>query len=379
MKIAIDLLAQVPGRTGATALWRKMLALWPAIDQEIEYHVFVTDAHREHYQSANDEKWPNLHFVTARYSADSVASRIYYQEMVVPRYCDQRQIDVHLTANPVPVFRRMRAKEIWMIWSLQYYLVPAQANLLKSAYWQMGGFIKAKRASLIVANSEECSRVLQRVARVPQAKIAVVYEALDHDIFYPAPPQRDLGGFGVRAPYILNVSDNRPYKRQLDLIQAFASLVRNNVIAQHSLVIIGADYSGYRDMLRQAAESLGVGSKVMFISHLPIDLLPDFYRAADLFVYPSVLETFGIPPLEAMACGVPVIVANQSAVIEVSGGGACVVDLRKPGDLEGAMERVLRDPTQRSKYVEMGFEWAKRYHWGEHANQLVRLFYRAAA
>jgi len=383
VKVAIDLLAHVPGKTGTTAYWRKMLGLLPAVDPAIEYYVFVTPKHTQLYRPEDYAHLRNLHFVPANYRAEFIPARLYYQELVIPKFCNQNNIEVHLTCNPVPLVRKLNAVEIWKVLSLQYFITPLQSGLVKSMYWIATSRIKAARSTVILANSNDAAKILQNVVKIPAGKIATVYEALDHEMFNPGRPnegfmQSQMLRLGIQRPYILNVSDNRPYKRQLDLIRAFARLVQNGVASPYRLVIIGVDYMGYRNTLRQEAEATGVRERVVFIDHLPIDLLPDIYRAADLFVYPSVLETFGIPPLEAMACGIPVIVSNKSAVVEVSGGGAWVVDPDKPGELVVAMEKLLTDTSCRRAFVEKGLQWAKRYSWDMHAKEVVEIFHQVA-
>jgi glycosyltransferase involved in cell wall biosynthesis len=383
MKVAIDLLAQVPGQTGATAYWRKMLGLLPAVDPAIEYYLFVTPKHAKLYRAEDSTHLRNLHFVPLNYRAEFIPARLYHQESYIPKFCNQNNIEVHLTCNPVPVIRKLNAAEIWMVLSLQYFITPLQSGFFKSMYWLATSRIKAARSTVVLANSNDAARILRDVARIPASKIVTVYQALDHEMFNPGLPdegfmQSQMPRLGIQRPYILNVSDNRPYKRQLDLIRAFARLVHDGVVPHHRLVIIGADYMGYRNRLRQAAEATGVRERVVFIDHLPIDLLPNIYRAADLFVYPSVLETFGIPPLEAMACGIPVIISNKSAVVEVSGGGAWVIDPDKTEELVMAMEKLLTNLSYRREFVEKGLQWAKRYSWRTHAREVVEILQRVA-
>ncbi len=384
MKVAIDLLAYVPGSTGATAYWRKLLDALPGLDGEMQYYVFVTPLHEQYYRRGRQRQHRNLHFVPVHYPARSIPRRLYCQEVSIPRFCNREHVDVHFTSSPVPVLSRMVAAEVWIVFGLQYFYAPLQTTLSKAAYWRLAMRAKAARASITIANSHDTATNLQRLLQIPSSKLVTVYEAIDHSLFHPA--QVDEGflrtkgsELGIRRPYVLNVSDNRPYKRQRELIRAFARICWGDVARNHQLVIVGRDYLGYRSALMREARALRIGERVVFVDHLPVDWLPQLYRAADLFVYPSTLETFGKPPLEAMACGVPVITSDRSAVSEISAPGSLAVDPQDECSLAAAMEKILGDPAYNSRLVARGVHWARRYQDSEHAQRLLSLLQEAGS
>jgi len=376
MKVAVDVLAYKPGETGAVVYWRKMLDLLPTIDPTIHYYFFVTASQEKYYRQGRDDV-PNLHFVPARYRENSILGRLYFQEVAVPRFCQLNDIKIHYTCNPVPVFHRLRLIQVWKILGFQYFFFPRQMKLSRSIYWKLACWLKAKNTAAIVANSEYTKKILIHVMGISASKIKIIYEALDHNRFFPS--SHDVSPIrkeSFKTPYILNISENRPYKRQMELVRAFAQISQRVSAARpYSLVIIGRNWMGYRDSLVRSAKESGIGDKVIFLDYLPNEKLPSLYRNADLFVYLSELESFGIPPLEAMASGVPVIVSDKSAVAEISGGGGWAVDPDDQKSIIQAMETLLTNPIRREEAIQRGLRWAQRYHWRKNAEETVQLFH----
>jgi len=142
------------------------------------------------------------------------------------------------------------------------------------------------------------------------------------------------------------------------------------------LVIGGAKGWFYQDVFARV-EELGLEDKVIFPGYIPVSELPLWYNAAELFVYPSLYEGFGLPPLEAMACGTPVVAANTSSLPEVVGEAGLIVD---PLDVEGlaeAMRRALDDEALRQEMREQGLERAKGFSWTKTAQETVQVYRRA--
>jgi len=151
-----------------------------------------------------------------------------------------------------------------------------------------------------------------------------------------------------------------PHKNLLRLIQAFHGLGKNG---QYQLVIAGKKDPRYFPALQSMVERLGLQTKVIFLGYVPQDDLPGLYAGAEVFILPSLYEGFGLPLLEAMACGVPVIAANTGAMKEVVGTAGMLVDPTQEQEIADAMVKVLTDAGWRETLSNLGLQHAQQYSW----------------
>lgn len=232
-----------------------------------------------------------------------------------------------------------------------------------------------RRASRVIAISDFTKRDLVERYATPEKKIAVVPEApaawftpLADAASQPLPS-------GVREPFILAVGNLEPRKNLATLIEAFSDLVHHRGF-RGSLVIAGQDkYRG--EEVSAAVARLGVQSSVTltgFVDDLTLRLL---YNRAALFAYPSLYEGFGLPPLEAMACGCPVVASQATAIPETVGSAAILVDATSVAALAEGMARVLNDPALARRLSVQGRAHAGRFSW-ERTAQLTRRVYEDA-
>ena len=170
--------------------------------------------------------------------------------------------------------------------------------------------------------------------------------------------------YGVRRPFVLFVSSLWPYKNCEGLIRAFAHARAE--LGGHQLVVVGPGRdTTYTGGLRALAADLGVADDVVWVGGVPLAETADFYRAADVFVYPSFNETFGLPLLEAMACGTPVMTSNVSSMPEVASDAALLVDPYDVDALARGIARLLSDQALRDTLVARGFTRARQFSWAE--------------
>jgi glycosyltransferase involved in cell wall biosynthesis len=209
----------------------------------------------------------------------------------------------------------------------------------------------------------------------------VIYNAPDPTFHAPADLptarvniQRVLDRYRIHYPFLLYVGRTNPQKNIPRLVEAFAVL--RGEIQEHPvyrdlrLLIIGDEISRY-PALRHAVVQSRVEDTVRFLGFVPIDTLRAFYQAASAFVFPSLYEGFGLPPLEAMACGTPVVCSSVSSLPEVVGDAAEIVNPENVFDIARGMREVLLNPTRRGQLVERGFEQARRFSWERTAQQVL--------
>ncbi len=242
-------------------------------------------------------------------------------------------------------------------------------------YWATWIPLTARHASAVIAPSEATKRDLVSLAGVPPDRISVVPHAVD-PLFSRRPSDKETqtyrGRQGLTDPYVLYVGAIDRRKDWPGLLRAFARL--RGAYPSIRLVVAG-HVSGQRSDLTDAIRTADLGQAVVLMGHVPDQELPTLYAGAELFVYPSWWEGFGLPPLEAMAMGVPVIAYRTSSLPEVVGDAGLVLDA--PYDhvsLAKSMERVIADQPLRNGLIERGFRQASRFSWDRAAEQTMAVY-----
>jgi glycosyltransferase involved in cell wall biosynthesis len=212
---------------------------------------------------------------------------------------------------------------------------------------------------------------------VAPGRVTVVYEAVDPQ-FLKRPPQAEIDAYkkrlGLDRPYILYVGVIDRRKDLSGLVRAYGQL--RSRVKDHRLVIAGHQIRG-RSTLPEEIEALGLGDQVVLPGYVPDAELPLLYAGASLFVYPSWLEGFGLPPLEAMAQGVPVVTYRSASLPEVVGDAAILVEPPFSVDaLAGAMLKVLEDDLLRHELVARGYRRRDAFSWARAAEETMAVYER---
>jgi glycosyltransferase involved in cell wall biosynthesis len=238
---------------------------------------------------------------------------------------------------------------------------------------QMGA--AARRSDRILTVSEASKRDILEFFQVPAEKITVIYNAIDEH-FQTAPPAEDVQRVAERyqldGDFVLYVGNVKPHKNLERLLDAFTR-VRQAGLDQLKLVIIGDEISKYA-ALRRAVHRHNLHKFVRFLGFLPDQTLAIVYRLAAVFVFPSLYEGFGLPPLEAMASGTPVVTSNVSSLPEVVGDAALLVDPTDTQAIADAMQRVLTDPVLRADLSARGLARARVFSWQAAARQIHDIY-----
>jgi glycosyltransferase involved in cell wall biosynthesis len=221
----------------------------------------------------------------------------------------------------------------------------------------------ARQADALLTVSESARRDIVEVLRVDPAKVHVIASA-------PAPMFRPVEDgavlesvrrkYEVTDPYVLAVGTIEPRKNLSRLIDAYRILVSRGHVER--LVVAGQLGWKYRDFLRRLERS-GLHDRVRLLGYVPDEDLPALYTLARALAFPSLYEGFGLPAVEAMACGTPVVTSNRSAMLEVGQGAAALVDPMSAEDIAAGIDRVLRDESLRAELRAAGFARAARYTW----------------
>jgi len=305
---------------------------------------------------------------------------VAWHQLALPRWCRKRRYDVlFLPAGNRRLPLGAPCPSVGTVHDFSSLHVEAKYDPARMFYITRVLPFLIRRLTRVIAVSQSTKRDLVEYAGVPEERIAVIPQGVDHGHYFPRDTQaasRAAAGRGIRPPYLLFVSRlEHPGKNHVRLIRAFAHL-KEAARLPHQLVLAGSPWTGAEEILR-AARSCAAAADIVFTGFLPARELPELYSGAELCVYPSLYEGFGLPVLEAMACGVPVACSNCSSLPEVAGDAAALFD---PGDEEAiaaAVEKLLADPALRAAHARRGLARSRAFGWPETAARTLEVL-RAA-
>jgi glycosyltransferase involved in cell wall biosynthesis len=231
------------------------------------------------------------------------------------------------------------------------------------------------KSDRILTVSEASKRDILRFFDVPASKISVIYNAIDARFLAPPDEERMdqiRQRYQLDHPFVLYVGNIKQHKNLERLIEAFGR-ARAGGLAELKLVIIGDEISKYPP-LRQSVHRHRLDKHVRFLGFQPYDTLAAFYRLARAFAFPSLYEGFGLPPLEAMACGTPVVTSNVSSLPEVAGGAAILVDPYDPASIAAGITRAVTDESTRADLITRGLARAREFSWSQSVAATHRIY-----
>ena len=335
MRVAINLLTEHPEHpSGAHWFWTRVIPEMAArLEPGEELHLLVSPKSRHLYQGYG----PNVFYITYPWSNERRIPRTLSEHLYSP---------VRLPLSRIDVFNTLMAPVVNIPWSLVLHMktmhaftAPEAIAPLPRAYRRLNYPRSARAADAIIINSESLRSEVGKYLEVDARKLKLIYEAVDHDLFRPGDAgeaRARVASYGVSKPFVLFVSSLWPYKNCDGLLRAWA-LARAE-LGDRQLVIVGPGRDEkYVAQLHALAAELGVAGDVVFVGGVPLEETVRFYQAADVFVYPSVNETFGLPILEAMASGCPVVTSDVSAMPETAGGAAVLADPKQPASIARAI------------------------------------------
>lgn len=224
----------------------------------------------------------------------------------------------------------------------------------------------------ILAVSESARREASEFYQLPLDRIRVVYDAIGEQFHAGEPDAATLDRYAIRRPFVLSLCTLRPKKNVATTVAAFAELKRRGLT--HQLVLVGDKAPGYTEV-DDAIRDLGLERDVVQTGFVPASDVPEFYRGADLLLFPSFHEGFGLPVAEAQASGCPVVATNAYAIPEVSGGAAELIDdPRDAGEVAERAWRVLSDDAHRASLVDAGLANVRRFRWDAVTSELVAAY-----
>jgi glycosyltransferase involved in cell wall biosynthesis len=309
------------------------------------------------------------------------AWNILWHQKELPRLAREMRLDV----VHVPSYRRM----LWprpcalvaTIHDLAPFHLPEKYDWLRMFYGRVAVRRLAWRQDQIIAVSDHTARDLGAFFGLPRRRVTVIHNGLDHARFSPGSraEARAAVAFhrGIRKPFFLYIARlEHPAKNHVRLIAAFNRFKAETKSSWH-LVLGGSDWHGAA-AIHEAVRRSPFARDIFRLGFVPDDEVPQWYRAADVFVYPSLFEGFGLPPLEAMACACPVMASARGALGEICGDAALAVDPENAEDLENTLARLAADEGLREQLRRTGLAHARRFDWRRTAAATLEVYARAA-
>jgi glycosyltransferase involved in cell wall biosynthesis len=331
----------------------------PAVDAAITYTVFLSGGSFRGDDVARQR--------LSRLPTHRPAVRILWEQAIQPWAVRQAGVDlVHAMAFVGPLLSSRPA--IITIHDLSFLYYPQGFQRWNRFYLRLFTRWSVRRAQRVIAVSGSTKLDVVQAYGFPASGVDVVYHGVDA-AFRPLPAAQ-VAAFrqkqGLPERFLLFVGTLEPRKNVARLIEAYARLPAG----RPPLMLVGGKGWLYDEVLARV-EALGLGDDVHLVGYVPAGDLPLWYNAAQIFVYPSLYEGFGLPPLEAMACGTPVVTSCTSSLPEVVGQAARLVDPTDIEALAAAIEDLLQDRTQREQLQAAGLKQAQQFTWAEAAQGTV--------
>jgi glycosyltransferase involved in cell wall biosynthesis len=374
MRVAVNLLTENPEHpSGAHWFWTRVIPeMASRLESGEEMHLLVSPKSRRVYQGYG----PGVRYIIYPWSNERRNLRTLSEHLYSPLRLPLSRIDVFNTLMAPAV--RVPCSLVLHFKTMHAYTAPGSLPPLARAYRRMQYPRSARAADAIIINSESLRSEIQRYLEVDSSKLKLIYEAVDHELFRPgdaAAARAHVARYGVTKPFALYVSSLWPYKNCDGLLRAWA-LARTG-LGDRQLAIVGyGPDEKYVASLRSLAAELGIAQDVVFVGGVPLAETVRFYQAADVFVYPSLNETFGLPILEAMACGCPIVTSDTSAMPETAGGAAVLADPADPASIAKAIIEAAGPGRDRMR--DLGLKRAAQFTWGATAAATLDVYREAA-
>jgi glycosyltransferase involved in cell wall biosynthesis len=337
------------------------------IDRDNEYLVYIAKDLRRSFGDTN------ANFIESPLSGMNPFQRIIKEQF----YWNRRLIGDGIDIYHSPFFYMpsgLRQKTVLTVHDLRFTKFPDTYNKARYLFLKNAVPRSVKKADRILASSENTKKDLIDTLKADEKKIRVVYlgvSELFRKISEPGELEDKRRELGLPEKYILFAGEFVKHKNLKRVLGAFAVLKKKRKLPQR-LVLAGA--GGQRDSILRRAANLGVGDDVVIAGFMEREDLPYVYNMADVFMFPSLYEGFGLPILEAMACGTPVITSNIGSMPEVAGDASILVDPYDVSGIERALYSVLTDEDLKVRLTDKGLKRIKEFSWDKTARRTLDVY-----
>ncbi len=371
MRIAID--ARMGDTRGGIGVYiRELISHLADIDKKNQYFVIVN----KHGDGSFVPSADNFTILVSSITRKHYFIKDLWNLFFLPFLLKANNIDIYFNPRYVlPIFKG-KTKMVVTMHDMIAFLYPEIWPGISG--FRIRSYIKysSQRADIIITISSWAKKDIVRILNIPKDKIKVIYNGINKKLFKSI---SDLSlerlvkrKYGIRKKFILTVGPLGARKNHDRLIDAYGILpkcIREN----YQLIVIGEKKGTYNNLLKKASKTCPADD-IVFTGFIPEKEMPIVISAASLFVFPSLYEGFGIPLLEAMACGTPILASNVSSIPEVVGGAALLFDPYNLNEMANAIDKAINDKDLRQKLVQRGFEQIKKYSWENTAKEILGVF-----
>jgi glycosyltransferase involved in cell wall biosynthesis len=371
VKIAIDVRRMT--EFGVGTYIRNVVRTLGRLDRENKYLLIGPPAKVEEIGALP----PNFHAVPLQQPERSLKGWWEFRAVLQRLNCDLLHVpNVFSVPRALPCPYVMTVHDM-----LEHMSLGRERNSLwRSVHFQLTRQV-LRSAARIFAVSNFTKAEMEKLFGIPPERIEVVYNAIDERFLHghASAADRELIAkrYQVTYPFLLYAGRVSAHKNVVRMIEAFSALKgeleKEGAFPDLKLIIIGDDLSGNPDLRRTVVRS-GVQNDVRFLGFVPIEVLRIFYDSAKIFVFPSLYEGFGLPPLEAMAHGTPVVTSNVSSLPEVVGDAAVLVNPENVFEIMRALRRVLLDQGLRERMKERSYLQAEKFSWEKSVRRILEVY-----
>lgn len=369
MRVGINLLFLVAGRGGGIERYaRGLINGLQRIDKRNEYFLFTNKDCRGSFELTD-----NFKEVYCNVSAVFRPSKILWEQTVLPFQIKRERLDVLLSpGNIAPIVHP--CPSVAILHDMIPYIRPEGFNMVELLSLKTLFHATARYSSKVITVSDSSRKEILNRFNLRDNKVVVIPGAIS-ETFRPvsvtADNKKKLNRYGIHGRYILYLASSRGYKNIDGLIKAYKILKERYHIAQ-SLVVSGTAGQAHHGLMK-LIDDLSLKREVILSGFIEDGDIPLLYSAADIFVYPSFYEGFGLPVLEAMACGTPVAASNATSIPEAVGNAGLLFDPDNIEEMAEKIFKILDDKELRDELIRKGFEHVKGFSWEKTAEEVLSL------
>lgn len=373
MRIAINTLSLNKTKAGMGNYIINLVNNLAHIDKKNEYHVFVSENNKHFFNI----KQGNFKIINIGRIIRINLARLVWEQVFLPAYVKRHKIDVlHSPGFVIPFLSK--AKNVLTIADMTFINYPKVHTIVKRAYFGLFMPYSMRKADRIISISGSTKRDALKLININPDKIEVTHLAPEEGfrvIDRKKAESRIKLDYKIYSPFILFVGMIEPRKNLIRVLNSFSELKKGLKKEKfpHKLVIVGKKGWKYRGIF-ETVERLSLKKDVVFTGYIPDADLAMFYNAADIFVYPCLYEGFGLPILEAMACGCPVITSDVSSMPEVAGNAALLVNPKDAHKISSAIGRLIKDRKLREDMIKKGLKRSREFSWRRCARETLKAY-----
>lgn len=373
MRIAINTLSVVPNEVGGTETYlSNLLENIIKIDRQNIFYLIVS----KNNKSLFNYNSKNVHYIDCTFDNISRIKRILWEQMILPVQLKMANIDILISPGNTGLFFPP-SKTITIIQSMHYYIYPEIFPIVKRKYLQYIVKYSCNRADIVISVSINNKKDIIQYTKISPDKIKIIYEGVNYLKFFkpinPVKLKNILEKYKINTQYIFAPISLYKYKNYNTTIKAYKKF-KENINSNIKLVISGVDPHQNKADMQKLIIELNLEDDVYYLGYIPHEEIRYFFKGADLTIYFSSYESFGLPVLEAMASGSPVICSNQSSLPEVVGDAGILVDPHDIDEMANAIYMVLTNNNLKQELIEKGLDRAKQFSWKKTAEETYNIY-----